>query len=131
MSNTTTAEFEVEITDKLIDAFAELSGDRNKLHMSLEYARNLKFQNRIAHGVLLSSFVSRLVGEHLPGGDVLLLSLKMDFHKPVHPGDFLKVKGIIQNESPATRTLDIRFDISRNNVSVSKGSVLVQRQMTQ
>ena len=56
-----TKEFSIEITESMINNFAEFSGDYNELHMDENYASTTKFGKRICHGMLLASFFSRLV----------------------------------------------------------------------
>ena len=41
------------VTAADIDAFVELSGDRNPLHTDDDYARGSGFAGRIAHGLLV------------------------------------------------------------------------------
>ncbi len=71
--------FEEVITEKMVDKFAELSGDYNGLHMVEEFARKRDFNGRVVHGVLLTSLLSRLVGMHLPGENAFLLSMNTQF----------------------------------------------------
>jgi len=59
-------EFRVRITESIVEDFAKLSGDYNPLHMDQNYAKSTKFGNRIAQGMLLSSFFSQLVSMKLP-----------------------------------------------------------------
>jgi len=120
------AEFRVLMTQEMIHAFADLSGDKNPLHVSPEHAAQFGFPDRVAHGMLLGGLVSQLVGEHLPGGDVLLLSVKMDFHQPTHAGDELMVRGEIVSDSPSTRTMEIQFQIHHSRGVACKGTALVQ-----
>ena len=120
------ASFDVVITDVMIQSFAELSGDQNALHTSDTHAISLGYPGRVAHGMLLAALVSRLVGEYLPGGDTLLLSLKIGFHKPTHTGDHLQVYGEVVTESASTQTLDINFDIRHSRGVACKGTVLVK-----
>ena len=51
-----TKEFSIEITESMINNFAEFSGDYNELHMDENYASTTKFGKRICHGMLLASF---------------------------------------------------------------------------
>ncbi len=44
-----------KITDNDIQAFAELTGDRNPLHLDDAYAKKTRFKRRIAHGMLSAS----------------------------------------------------------------------------
>ena len=55
------------ITQADIENFAELSGDRNAIHLDQEYATQTRFGGRIAHGLLTSSLISAVIGNQLPG----------------------------------------------------------------
>ena len=50
-----------------IDAFAAVSGDRNPLHMDADFARAAGYPDRIAHGMLLASWISAAIAQELPG----------------------------------------------------------------
>jgi 3-hydroxybutyryl-CoA dehydratase len=119
-------QFEVVISEEMLTSFARLSGDENPLHISHDHARSLGFSGRIAHGMLLGSLISRMVGMHLPGGNVLILSTKMDFHHPVHIGDQLMIRGRIESRSEGTGTATLKVAMERNNETVSRASVLIK-----
>ena len=74
-----TKEFSIEITEPMINNFAEFSGDYNELHMDENYAATTKFGKRICHGMLLASFFSRLVGMSIPGKNALYFSQSINF----------------------------------------------------
>jgi 3-hydroxybutyryl-CoA dehydratase len=42
------------VTDEDVRGFAEVSGDRNPVHLDEEYAKQSRFGRRIAHGLFLS-----------------------------------------------------------------------------
>ncbi|MFZ4696227.1 MAG: MaoC/PaaZ C-terminal domain-containing protein [Verrucomicrobiia bacterium] len=121
------AAFETVLDAASVDAFASLSGDRNPIHMDAASAAALGFGGRVVHGMLLSTLVSRLVGENLPGGNVLLLSVKIGFHKPALVGDRVRVEGEIVSESHSTRAIEINFRISRGEELLAKGIALARR----
>ena len=50
--------FVKEVTEELIIAFAEISGDTNPVHLDEEYAKTTRFKGRIAHGLLTAGFIS-------------------------------------------------------------------------
>jgi 3-hydroxybutyryl-CoA dehydratase len=75
------------ITDADIRAFAELSGDRNPIHLDDEYAATTRFGRRIAHGMLTASLISTVLGTELPGIGTVYLSQNSQFVAPVYPGD--------------------------------------------
>jgi 3-hydroxybutyryl-CoA dehydratase len=75
------------ITDEDIRAFAELSGDRNPVHLDDEYAAGTRFGRRIAHGMIAASLVSAALANELPGPGSVYLSQTLRFNAPVFPGD--------------------------------------------
>ena len=48
----------LQITDHDIRLFAEVSTDRNPVHLDEDYARETTFEGRIAHGMLTAALVS-------------------------------------------------------------------------
>ena len=73
--------------DSEIKSFAEISEDRNPLHLSDESGQNSIFGRRVAHGMLSASLFSALLGEKLPGHGAIYLSQSLQFIAPVYPGD--------------------------------------------
>lgn len=84
-----------EVTDALVRAFAELSGDFNPLHLDEEYARQTRFGRRIAHGMLTGAFISSLLGYEFAERRVVYLSQTMKFVAPVYIGDTVTVLGTV------------------------------------
>jgi len=71
-----TAESVHTITEDDIEKFADVSGDRNPLHMDDEFAKETVFGQRIAHGALAASFISGVLGNQLPGPGSVFVALK-------------------------------------------------------
>jgi len=74
-----TKQFQITITETMVDDFAKLSGDFNPLHTDNEYAVSSGFHGRVCHGMLLGSFFSRLIGMYLPGKHALHFSQSLKF----------------------------------------------------
>ena len=110
--------FEEVITEKMVDKFAELSGDYNSLHMVEEFARKRDFNGRVVHGVLSTSLLSRLVGMHLPGENAFLLSMNTQFVAPAYLGDRVRIDAEVAQISTATKTIVLKSTIS--NVTTQK-----------
>lgn len=81
------AEIERIADDEAVRKFAEVSGDFNPLHMDEDHARKSPFRGRIVHGALVASFVSCVVGNHLPGPGAVFAGMTMRFERPVRVGD--------------------------------------------
>ena len=86
--------FEIEITDSLVNSFAELSGDFNPLHTNKDYAISNGFGNKVCHGMLLGSFFSQLIGMYLPGKNALYFSQSMNFINPCLVNQKIIIQGI-------------------------------------
>jgi len=93
----TTCSFELDLTDREVSAFSELSGDRNPLHVDAAYARTTEFGRPIAHGALLVALVSRVLGMHIPGERSLLLSMSVRFPKPLFYPSRIRVDGRLKS----------------------------------
>lgn len=88
-----------------VDGFAALSGDDNPLHMDDAYARTIGFQGRVVHGMLLSAWLSRVLGTHFPGPGVLWLSQSIRFARAVYIGDSVEVVVRVKHKAVELRTL--------------------------
>src|SRR5215203_3869691 len=76
-----------EITDELVRAFAEVSGDFNPIHVDEEFAKTTRFGRRIAHGMLSGAFISAVLGYEFAEKRIVYLSQTMKFTAPVYIGD--------------------------------------------
>lgn len=70
-----------------IAAFAEASGDRNPLHLDEAFAKESRFEGRIAHGMLVAGLISAVLGNQLPGPGTIYLGQELRFKEPVYVGD--------------------------------------------
>lgn len=103
--------FEKLIDSELVNKFADLSEDKNPLHIDESYAKKTKFGGRIAHGMLLSSFFSALVGMLCPGEKSLYLSQTLNFRKPVALNTKVIVEGRVTAKSDAARLIELETKI--------------------
>ena len=62
---------EKTVTDRDIELFAEVSTDRNPVHLDDAYALDTIFEGRIAHGMLSAGYISAVLGMTLPGPGTL------------------------------------------------------------
>ncbi len=79
------------ITDETIRAFAELTGDRNPVHLDEAYAAGTRFGRRIAHGMIAAGLISAALANDLPGPGTVYLGQTLQFKAPVYPGDTITV----------------------------------------
>lgn len=75
------------VTEDVIKAFADVSGDRNPVHLDAAYAASTMFKERIAHGMLSAAYISAVFGMKLPGPGAIYISQTLAFKAPVKIGD--------------------------------------------
>lgn len=75
------------VTEADIAAFAEISGDKNPVHLDAQYAAGTIFKERIAHGMLSAAYISAVFGMKLPGPGAIYISQTLSFKAPVKIGD--------------------------------------------
>ena len=78
----------IQVTDKMVHQFAEMSGDFNPLHLDDNYASKTRFKKRIAHGMILGALVSRYLNETIGSGGIYLAQT-MKFTNPVFIDDLI------------------------------------------
>ena len=78
----------IQITDKMVRQFADMSGDNNPIHLDDAYAAKTRFKGRIAHGMILGALVSRLLNEKIGSGGIYLAQT-LKFSNPVYIDDFI------------------------------------------
>ena len=74
-------------SDADVRSFAEISGDKNPVHLDDDYAAQTQFKKRLVHGMLAASLISAVLGTELPGEGSIYLSQSINFRAPVFIGD--------------------------------------------
>ena len=80
--------------------FAEVTGDRNPIHLSEHFAAKTPFRTRIAHGLYTASLISAVLGTRLPGPGALYISQTLNFRAPVRIGDTVEVSVVVAELLP-------------------------------
>lgn len=82
------------VDDAMVQAFADVSGDRNPLHLDEEYARSSAFGERVAHGVLGLAVATGLLNQSglTRGTLVAFAGLSWRFRAPIRLGTEVRVR---------------------------------------
>ncbi len=83
----------VTVTEAMVNAYAEMTGDFTPVHVDEDYARTTPFGTRVAHGLLGLSLAdgmkTRADYRFVPG---MSLGWTWDFKLPIKLGDTVLVK---------------------------------------
>lgn len=73
-----------------INTFSKLTGDFNPLHIDPNYAESTPAGGLVVHGMLVASFISTLIGMHLPGFGALWNYFQIEWIKIIRVGDTIE-----------------------------------------
>ena len=112
-----------------IEAFAEVSGDTNPVHLDEAYARGTTFGGRIAHGMLSAAYISAVLGTTLPGPGAVYLSQSLRFRRPVKIGDAVTARVTVTalDDKRAHVTLETVCQVNGKTVVDGEAVVMVTR----
>ena len=72
----------VKFTQDQVNTFAEISGDRNPIHIDKEYAVKTPFGKPIIHGIFAASVFSKVFGTQWPGEGTIYMFQDLFFKAP-------------------------------------------------
>ncbi|HXF53856.1 MAG TPA: MaoC family dehydratase [Hyphomicrobiaceae bacterium] len=102
------ASFRKTVSEADIVAFANVTGDKNPVHLDAAYAAKTMFKEPIAHGMLTASYISAVFGMEMPGPGVIYVSQTLNFRAPVKIGDTVTAKVKVVELFPVKRR--VRFE---------------------
>lgn len=76
------------LTQSDFDAFAELSGDDNPIHVDEEFSAKTRFGRTVSHGMLLCTVIRGMLDQLVPGGRQV--EQKLMFPSPTYAGDAIR-----------------------------------------
>ena len=120
-------QFNVNLTENMVDDFFKITGDINPLHIDLAYAKSKGFKEKVVYGMLTSSFLSTLAGVYLPGKYSLIHEVDILYKKPVFISDSpLTIRGEVVEKNDLFKQFTIKFDIlNKENKKVVRGTMKV------
>ncbi len=95
-----------------VTRFAEVTGDKNPVHLDAAYAATTMFKRPIMHGMLSASLFSKVFGTLFPGEGTIYLKQSLNFLKPMYVDTqyeaVFTVKEIIPEKNRAVVETSIR-----------------------
>ncbi len=84
ISNGAVYKHEFSFSQEEVNKFAEVTGDKNPVHLDAEYASKTMFKRPIMHGMLSASLFSKVFGTLFPGEGTIYLKQTLNFLKPMY-----------------------------------------------
>jgi acyl dehydratase len=117
-----------KISQRDIELFTEISGDRNPIHYDEELAAQSRFGRVVVQGGVTSGLLNAVVAEELPGPGSVFLEVSWRFRAPVGPGDEITAEVTatsVREDKPIT-TLDCSIT-NQDGLVVLDGTAVVWR----
>jgi 3-hydroxybutyryl-CoA dehydratase len=106
--------------------FAEITGDRNPIHLSEHFAAKTPFGTRIVHGLYTAGLISALLGTRLPGPGAIYISQSLHFRAPVKIGDTVDVMVTVEELMPEKTRARLACSCRVGETVVLDGEALVK-----
>ena len=110
------------ITQEQINQYAEVSDDRNPLHIDPDFAKTTIFKGTIAHGLLSAAFLNEMMVKYFGTYWETTGDMSITFLYPVRPGDTIKTKGRITVEIQCINQDDKKVIVGQAYVITSSES---------
>ncbi len=75
---------EFQFSQDEVTRFAEVTGDKNPVHLDAAYAATTMFKKPIMHGMLSASLFSKVFGTLFPGEGTIYLKQSLSFLRPMY-----------------------------------------------
>ncbi len=73
-----------QFSQEEVAQFAQVTGDKNPVHLDEAYAAKTMFKRPIMHGMLSASLFSKVFGTLFPGEGTIYLKQSLNFLKPMY-----------------------------------------------
>jgi 3-hydroxybutyryl-CoA dehydratase len=113
------------VTERDVELFGEVSGDKNPVHFDEQYAKGTIFKGRIAHGMLSASYISTVLGMQIPGPGTIFMSATTRFKAPVRIGDTVVTTCTVREVNAEKRRVMFDCICRVKDVAVVEGEALV------
>ncbi len=121
-----TASLEKKVSEADIVEFAEITGDKNPVHLDEDYARQTVFGTRIAHGMLSAGYISAVLGMKLPGPGAVYMKQTLTFLAPVKIGDVITTTVEVIEIGPKRKTAKLKTHCTnQDGVVVLEGEATI------
>lgn len=106
------------VTERDIELFTALTGDRNPLHYDAEAAARSRFGGLIVQGGVTSGLLNAVVAEDLPGPGSVFLHVDWSFKAPVRPGDEITAEVEVLEVHPSKPVAKVRTTVTKDDGTV-------------
>lgn len=117
---------EFSFTQDEVKKFAEVTGDKNPVHLDEAYAAGTMFKKPIMHGFLGGSVFSKVFGTLFPGEGTIYMKQSMAFMRPMYVNTTYEVKMLVKEVNKEKHRATVETIIADKNT----GDVVISGEAT-
>ncbi|MDX1614389.1 MAG: MaoC family dehydratase [Candidatus Promineifilaceae bacterium] len=106
------------ITTEHVQAYAEITGDRNPLHFDEQYAVATRFGGLVVQGGITTGLLHALVAMDLPGPGTVFLSQNWQFTAPVFIGDTITAEVTVEEVHASKPVTQLSVEVRRQDETI-------------
>ena len=106
--------------------FAEITGDRNPIHLSEHFAARTPFKGRIAHGLYTAGLISAVIGTRMPGPGAIYVAQTLKFLAPVKIDDTVEASVEVVHMNNEKRMVRLQCKCIVEETTVLEGEAIVK-----
>lgn len=114
------------LTQSDFDAFAELSGDDNPIHVDEAFSAKTRFGRTVSHGMLLCTVLRGLLEQLVPGGRQV--EQKLMFPSPTYAGDAMRFAVIRRSDDGRHVVAELNCERIEDGVITCAGEATLVRE---
>ena len=107
------------------DAFAELSGDDNPIHVDEAFSSKTRFGRTVSHGMLLGTVLRGMLDRLVPGARQV--EQKLMFPSPTYAGDAMRFAVIRKSDDGRHVVFDVSCERIEDGVITCAGEATLLR----
>ncbi len=96
------------VTAREVELYAQITGDRNRLHFDADFAARTRFGRLVAQGGVASGMLNALVAMDLPGPGTVFMSQALKYLAPTYLGDTLTAEVEVLSLKPDKPVCQLR-----------------------
>jgi 3-hydroxybutyryl-CoA dehydratase len=109
------------IGDEAMQAYRELSGDDNPLHLDAGFARRCGFDGPVVYGGLIVAQISRLLGSRLPGPGCVCRALTLRFRNPLYVDEPARLHVVLAHSNVDLGVFELGLSVEASGRGIADG----------
>lgn len=106
---------ELTVTEEMVRAYAEITGDYNPLHFDAEFTARTRFERLMAQGGITTGLLHALVAMDMPGPGTVFTRQSWSFPRPVYIGDTIRAQATVQSVRAGRPFAELAFVVTNQH----------------